>query len=86
VTDILERLRRDHWGDKTALDAADEIERLRGLIEAHNQGCLESCNSQAESSRCGAYRSRGRYCPDCPRDWLIDSTADEASAPLSRDA
>ena len=52
---------------------AADIERLRGLIETHNAGCREECAARGEQ-HCYPYMSRGRRCPDCPRDGTIDDT------------
>lgn len=50
----------------------EEVERLKGLISEHNRGCRISCAAQRVTGRCRDYVKRGRNCPDCPLDWLID--------------
>jgi hypothetical protein len=54
---------------------ADEIERLRGLIETHNTECQALCGAEdREAWRCQSYVHRCRRCPDCPAIWKIDFT------------
>jgi len=61
----------DHMPSPAMLrEAKNEIQRLRSAIDNHNAGCVESC---AARSHCEAFTSRGRNCPDCPRDWAIEA-------------
>lgn len=55
------------------LDA--ERDAARAAIELHNAGCVESCNSRS----CAPFLERGRLCPECPRDWMIDGDAIRAA-------
>ena len=72
----------EHYSIPVCLEAADEIERLRGLIAAHNASCAGICGRDDER-RCFPYRSRGLQCPDCPRDWMI--AAERAEAEYQRE-
>lgn len=71
------------WGN-SCHDAADYIDRLRGLIQAHNDGCAEACGvGDQEGVRCKYRPYFPRHCPDCPRDWMIDTgAADQPGAVL----
>jgi len=55
----------------------DEIERLRGLIDAHNADCIARCEAMSKQAGhagvCIHYTNRGRTCPNCPRDEMIDA-------------
>ena len=55
----------------------DEIERLRGLIDAHNADCTARCEAMSKQAGyagvCIHYTNRGRTCPNCPRDEMIDA-------------
>lgn len=65
---------------------ADEIDRLQqqlaatkeaqaraeSLIADHNKECEGLCVGQPKG-HCDSYITRGRQCPDCPRNWKIDS-------------
>lgn len=46
-----------------------EAERL---IASHNAECDGLCTKQA--ANCEPFTSRGRRCPECPRDWKIDDS------------
>lgn len=48
-----------------------EVERLRDLIRTHNASCESACTERGDAY-CEPYVTRGRQCPDCPRDWMID--------------
>ena len=52
-----------------------EIERLRAALEKHNAGCLAACTHRSDD--CAPYTKRGRQCPDCPKDWMIELPAVE---------
>lgn len=54
-----------------------EYERLQGLIRDHNVGCAAACQAMPRE-HCQPYKSRGRRCPDCPQDDMIDVTAGSA--------
>lgn len=57
--------------DHNALRA--EVERLQGLIDAHNADCDSICHGRAVRGECEAWTSRGKVCCDCPRDcWRIE--------------
>lgn len=47
------------------------IAHLTNLIEEHNRECQRAC---ILSTKCGAYRDRGLWCPKCPMNLLIDLT------------
>lgn len=52
-----------------------EIERLKKLIEDHNQECLNIClnNTNCDPSYYGPQRGK-RECPECPRAYIIDES------------
>jgi hypothetical protein len=47
-------------------------------IQDHNMGCISACGQHSsyehvrKSRNCEQYTSRGKDCPDCPMDWVID--------------
>lgn len=50
-----------------------EIDRLRAAIDEHNDEVTKSCEwQQSRNHECDAYMRRGGFCPDCPKEWLID--------------
>lgn len=59
-----------------------EIASLRALIESHNAGVIESCQNayNRKLRACDEFQSRGRQCPECPRDDLIDLPAARTQA------
>jgi hypothetical protein len=48
-----------------------EIERLRDLIRTHNASCENACAARSDA-HCEPWLTRGRWCPDCPREWMIE--------------
>lgn len=52
---------------------ADDLAALRAALDAHNSGCIGACEARAKD--CEAYTSRGLQCPECPRDWMVDTEA-----------
>jgi len=48
-----------------------EIVRLRDLIRAHNALCENAC-AACSDAHCEPWLTRGRWCPDCPREWMIE--------------
>ena len=64
--------------------AADEIDRLRAeneelktKIEQHNNAVESACKWMQANRGCNDYIQRGMQCPDCPKDWQIDSLRGE---------
>ena len=59
------------------LQLRNELERLRGLIDAHNADCIARCEAMSKQAGhagvCIHYTNRGRTCPNCPRDEMIDA-------------
>jgi len=51
-----------------------EADKLGALIAEHNSGCVMACEARGD---CRPYTSRGRKCPDCPKDWMIELPADQ---------
>lgn len=47
-------------------------EAAEARIAAHNEGCRQACSARGT---CIDYTARGRMCPDCPQDWMIDDDA-----------
>ena len=72
--------------------AAREALRLRGLVDAHNAGCVLACEARNtapegmaetlgvdwQSPICAQYAGRKRGCPTCPRRDMIDADAAQA--------
>jgi hypothetical protein len=54
---------RDRW-----IQRAQKAERL---IQEHNESCEAACTAQ--EPRCDCYTSRDLRCPDCPKDWKIET-------------
>jgi hypothetical protein len=55
-----------------AQNLSAEVERLRALLAQHNQECHDLCEGRkASGTLCAAYNSRGRSCPDCPKDNVL---------------
>ena len=50
----------------------EENERLREIISIHNESVKASCYWMQENRGCSDYTIRGRRCPECPQDWLIE--------------
>lgn len=46
-----------------------ERDALEALIADHNFAVLLLCDARTD---CGAYKSRGLECPDCPKDYFIE--------------
>jgi hypothetical protein len=46
-----------------------ELAEAKRLISEHNSLCISSCEAR---TNCEGWTSRGRTCPDCPKDWLIE--------------
>jgi len=83
MSDIVQRLRDrvhdSHMDNERLMDeAADEIERLRGLIDAHNADCIARCEAMRQQPNpgqggiCAHYTNLGRTCRNCPRDEMIE--------------
>jgi hypothetical protein len=60
------------WCYENPREAAAKIDTLERMISEHNAGCVEACAARG-SRRCDAYTSRAMRCPDCPRDWMIET-------------
>lgn len=62
----------DNWQELMDIAKA-EIARLKGLINDHNKGCRSACVAMGKHRfDCEDYKLRGKDCPDCPKDWLIE--------------
>lgn len=57
--------------DPRVAELEKEVERLRGLIETHNEGCASQCEFCKKQGRCDGFVIRGLQCTDCPRDYTI---------------
>lgn len=50
----------------------EQVEKLQGVLDRHNQECNDLCDGRkASGTLCNAYNSRGRSCPDCPKDNVL---------------
>lgn len=45
------------------------VRELEACVDEHNSLCLSSCGARRN---CEAWTDRGRTCPDCPMDYLIE--------------
>lgn len=53
-----------------------ERDRLRGLIDEHNNECVRRCGEgEQEGVRCGYRPYFPRRCPECPRHEMIEVAA-----------
>ena len=65
--------RAEHYVNANTLDRLRaENERLKNTITAHNSDVDEACRWMQENRGCSDYIIRGRRCPECPQDWLIE--------------
>jgi hypothetical protein len=60
----------DYWIRQYTQTRQAEL-ALLAKIMAHNDACEAQCAAQ-DKTRCEAYTGRGRECPDCPRDSMIE--------------
>lgn len=58
------------------VQSVNRIAQLAAAIREHNEGCLAACGENepdiATSRGCRSYLPRGRRCPECPQDWVIE--------------
>ena len=66
--------------DNDKLEAERDALRARAeaaekAIKDYNDSCIGACEYRVKTNHCEAYLGRGRNCPDCPRDDVIDYPA-----------
>ena len=68
---------REHAAKREIERLRAERDELRGLIDAHNADCIARCEAMSTQAGhagvCSHYTNRGRTCPNCPRDEMIDA-------------
>lgn len=76
LSDVVSTLNSAQVTDYATIDALRaRAEAAEKAIKDYNDSCIGACEYRVKTNHCEAYLGRGRNCPDCPRDDVIDYPA-----------